>query len=118
MKFLVRVFFLGLLAVAAWLAWALLLPAGPSQQTFVLLRPGIGTRGIARSLKDAGIIRSVDAFLLLHAAHMRPLKAGEYEFDHPASAFEVYNRIAHGDIYFRVLTVPEGYNMFDIASAV
>jgi UPF0755 protein len=31
---------------------------------------------------------------------------------------EVYRRIASGDIYTHALTIPEGYNIFDIAQAV
>ena len=71
------------------------------------------------TLANAGIIRSQYAFLAWHYLHGRkPLKAGEYAFDHRATAREVYDRIAHGDIYFQTLVVPEGYNMFDIAAAI
>ena len=31
---------------------------------------------------------------------------------------QVYRRIARGDIYFHVVTIPEGYTMFDIAKAM
>jgi UPF0755 protein len=30
----------------------------------------------------------------------------------------VYDRLRRGDVYYRVVTVPEGYNLFDIATAV
>ena len=46
------------------------------------------------------------------------LRAGEYRFDHPASATEVYARIARGDVFTKTLTVPEGANIFDIAARV
>jgi UPF0755 protein len=46
------------------------------------------------------------------------LKAGEYLFDRRASIPQVYDRIARGDIYFHVVTIPEGYTMFDIAKAL
>ena len=46
------------------------------------------------------------------------MQAGEYAFDHPASALEVCGRIARGDIFYLELPVPEGWNMFDIGSAV
>ncbi len=48
----------------------------------------------------------------------RKLQAGEYKFDHPASAMEVFDRIARGDIFYYTLVVPEGRNMFDIAADV
>jgi UPF0755 protein len=46
------------------------------------------------------------------------LQAGEYRFNHAASPFEVYDRIAHGDIFYYELVVPEGKNIFDIAASV
>ncbi|ABF39562.1 aminodeoxychorismate lyase [Candidatus Koribacter versatilis Ellin345] len=107
------------LAVAGWLAWALYLPVAPSEPKFVLLRPGWTTRHIARELKDNGIIRSDKAFLFMHILRgERSLKAGEYKFDSPANALNVRDRLTRGDIYVRQVTVPEGYNMFDIAQAV
>ena len=30
----------------------------------------------------------------------------------------MYDRLRRGDVYYRVVTVPEGYNLFDIANAV
>ena len=47
----------------------------------------------------------------------RTLKAGEYRFARPASVLEVYDRIARGDIFYYLLTVREGENIFDIAAA-
>lgn len=65
------------------------------------------------------MIRSADAFRLWHWLHPKPsLKAGEYRFDHAASFPQVYERIAHGDIYFHMVTIPEGYTMFDVAKAM
>jgi UPF0755 protein len=118
-KFLFRLVAIALVLGAAWLAYGLLLPAGPTQQQLVQLKPGSSAHHIAAELAGAGIIRSQYAFLLWHYMHGRkPLKAGEYAFDHRAGMREVYDRIARGDIYFQTLTIPEGYNIFDIATAV
>jgi UPF0755 protein len=106
------------LTFAGWIAFCLFVPAGPSQQTLVDFKTGSSARRIATELKQAGVIRSRTAFLLLHLCKHASLKAGEYSFDHPARLSEVYGRIAHGDTYARVLVVPEGYNIFDIAAAV
>ena len=107
-----------LLAIAIWVGWAIYLPVSPSQKQSVLLRQGWSSRRIANELKNAGVIRSTAGFLIVHYIHLRPLKAGEYLFDKPANASVVYDRIARGDIYFHTVVVPEGFNMFDIASAV
>lgn len=107
-----------LVIFAGWIGFAFLVPAGPSQQTFVDFKTGSSVRSIASQLKEAGIIRSRSAFLFLHLYRHGSLKAGEYLFDHPDSLNDVYSRIARGDTYARVLVVPEGYNIFDIAAAV
>lgn len=118
MRFLLKLFVLVLLAALLWLGYGLLLPAGPSAERFVMLRSGSSARAIAHRLQNEGIIRSYPAFLLLHAVKQRSLKAGEYRFDHPANALEIYDRLARGDIVVHTVAVPEGYNMFDIAAAV
>ena len=94
-------------------------PVAPAGQTFVLLHPGYSTRRIATELQSAGVIRSADAFILWHYfRHKRSLKAGEYLFDKSANALEIHRRLAHGDVYFHTVVIPEGYNMFDIAQAI
>ncbi len=118
-----RAFFLILLLLvlgfAGWFTWAALLPVTPAQTTFVLLRPGWTARHIAHELQHDGIIRSADAFLLLHYAKgLGSLKAGEYKFENPANALEVRRRILRGDVYTLAVTVPEGYNIYDIATVV
>lgn len=108
-----------LLALAAWLAFGLVVPVSPGGQKFVMLRPGYSTRRIARELKSAGVIRSRNAFVLWHAFHRRPsLKAGEYSFERGANVITVHQRLARGDVYVHTVVIPEGFNMFDIAKAL
>ncbi len=107
------------LAIAGWFIWAALLPVTPAETTFVLLRPGWSTRHIAQTLQRQGVIRSSAAFLILqYAEGARTLKAGEYKFEEPASASDVWRRLVRGDVYARTVVVPEGYNIYDIAAAV
>ncbi len=116
MKFFFKLFLIVVIVVAALLAYAVLVPAGPREEKFVQLRPGSSARRIAAELKRAGMIRSQYAFLLWHYTHgHKALKAGEYAFDHPARLHEVYDRIARGDIYVHLVVIPEGYNIYDIA---
>ncbi len=107
-----------LLLIAAVAGFVLYVPYGPSAETFVDIPAGVGTDGIAKRLKAAGVIRSRYGFLAWRAAHAGTLRAGEYRFDHPARVGEVYDRIVRGDVYTRTLVIPEGYNIFDIAEAV
>ena len=106
-------------AIGAWLAWALWLPVRPQSQKFVLLRPGFSTWRIASELKTANVIHSANAFVLWHYIHRKhSLKAGEYLFDRSATAINVHDRAARGDIYVHTLVIPEGYTIFDIAQVV
>jgi len=86
---------------------------------YVELPRGTSTNGIAVELARNGIVGSRWEFWLARLANRgRALQAGEYAFDHPASAMEVVRRIARGDIFFFEFVVPEGKNMFDIGDAV
>lgn len=115
-KFLLALFLLLLLGGGA--AWLVCTPYGPDTETFVDLAPGSSVLQIGRNLEQAGIVRSQFAFDLLRICLRKKLKAGEYRFDHPAPAFEVYERIARGDVFTVALVVPEGANIFDIATRV
>jgi len=119
MRTLLKVVVVLMLAFAIWFGWAALWPVRPSQTTFVLLRPGWSTRHIARNLQQQRVIRSSAAFLMVQYAKGLPtLKAGEYKFDQPANALQVWHRLVEGDVYARTVVVPEGFNMYDIAQAV
>ena len=59
------------------------------------------------------------AFSLLSDWHFRKrLQAGEYLFDRPVDSREVFWKIAHGKIFVHVVTVPEGWTKYDIATEV
>lgn len=119
MRRFLKLLFLLVLIVAAWLAWALLLPVRPSEAKFVLLRPGWSTRRIANELQANGVVRSARALLLYHyVMKPRTLKAGEYKFEDSASALQVHDRLTRGDIYVHLVTIPEGFNMFEIGATI
>ncbi|MFN7925329.1 MAG: endolytic transglycosylase MltG [Bryobacteraceae bacterium] len=80
---------------------------------------GSGTRAIAQLLTQKGVLRDPWGFLVLRA--IRPsarLQAGEYEFREPSSAWEVFDRLARGDVHYYLVTIPEGSNLFDAARIV
>lgn len=105
--------------IGAGMAGALLyLPVSPPGETFVDLPSGTSARAMSVDLQRAGVLRSRYAFLLLRVWKGGRLKAGEYRFSEPANAVTVYTRIAKGDVYTRAVTIPEGFNLFDVARAV
>ncbi|HUI54968.1 MAG TPA: endolytic transglycosylase MltG [Bryobacteraceae bacterium] len=91
---------------------------GFSGVAYADLPRGTSSGEMGARLAKAGVIRSRFDFVLARLANRgRVLQAGEYRFDHPASAIDVFRRIARGDIYYEELVVPEGKNMFDIGAA-
>ena len=123
MKFLGTLLLLGLV-LAAVAAFFIYYPVGPAQGTpdssavFVDIAPGTSTHTIAAKLEQARVIRSRYAFELLRLVKGGRLVAGEYRFNHPAPATEVYSRLNRGDVYSIAITIPEGYNIFDIAQTI
>ncbi|HSE48838.1 MAG TPA: endolytic transglycosylase MltG [Terriglobales bacterium] len=116
MRTIAKLLLFALIVAAALVAYGLLVPTGPTSEQFLLLKPGSTARRIARDLKANGLIRSEYAFLAVHAWKAKSLKAGEYRFSHRANALEVYDRVARGDIVVHTVTIPEGYNIFDVAA--
>jgi UPF0755 protein len=105
-----------LLCAAGAVVWLVFTPYGPVTETFVNVAPGSSSLHIARQLESAGVVRSRFVFDLVRLWKRGTLRAGEYRFDHPATVTEVYSRIARGDVYTVMVTVPEGASIFDIAA--
>ena len=108
-----------LAAGAAYLFWELNRPyAAFDHETFIDFPKGTTTVGMAQRLADSGVVRHAWEFLVARALQpRRTLRAGEYRFAKAASVLEVYDRIRRGDIFYYLLTIREGENMFDIAAA-
>ena len=105
---------------AVWLESRLNQPyAKFSSPVFVDFARGTSTQQMAEILASQGVIEKPWLFLAARAFRRgASLQAGEYRFEKPASTLEVFGRIARGDIFYMEVLVPEGYNMFDIASLV
>jgi UPF0755 protein len=123
LKFLFRLFVFACLLTAAggsFVLYRLNQPYGAfAEPVFLDFPHGTSTSDMADTLAAKGVIQG--SWLLFAARVVRRgtnLQAGEYRFEKPASALDVYNRIARGDIYYMELLIPEGFNMFDIAAAV
>ncbi len=105
-------------AGAAWIDSQIVRPYSGHRpaQVFVDIPRGTSRWGIAGILRKNDIIRNRLAFALFSDWHFRKrLEAGEYLFDQPLDSRQVFWKIAHGQIFVHVVTVPEGWTMFDIA---
>lgn len=114
---LLTILLLTALLVTGFVCYRLYVPYGPQQETFVDIPPGMRTPEIAQALEDAGVIRSRRAFEIVRLVKGGRLKAGEYRFDHPDTLLNLYARLVKGDVFTLTLSVPDGYNIYDIAQA-
>jgi UPF0755 protein len=111
----------GFAVAGGWVWVSLFVPyqnfAAPG--VYVDIPHGASRRTIAGLLASQGVVRNRWVFEALTRRRSRStLQAGEYFFDHPVTAFEVFDTLAEGRVYVRELVIPEGYSMFDIADLV
>src|ERR1041385_1024437 len=105
-------------AAAAWVWYGIAqsYQGFASDGVFVDVPHGASSRTVARLLKQNGVIRSSFGFELYARRHpKRRLQAGEYFFNHPVSAHDVFWQIADGHVFQQPFTVREGETIFDIA---
>jgi UPF0755 protein len=88
-----------------------------SDEQFVDIPPGLGTRAIGARLVAAGIVRDSLTFraALWRSGRNTRLKAGEYRFAEPISPLAVIDRLNRGDVFVVRITFPEGLNVFEMA---
>jgi UPF0755 protein len=90
---------------------------GFGAEAFVEIGRGMSSKDIARELAARGVVRSQWAFLAVRAVHPRAtLQAGEYRFGSDQTPWQVFEKIHRGEVFYEDFTVPEGSNMFDIAT--
>ena len=92
---------------------------GPRAPVLVDIPPRTSSITIAGLLEDAGAIRSRYTFLILHYIHRKEtIKAGTYSFDKPLTPQQVLRELISGDVAKQEITIPEGFNRFDIAALI
>jgi len=112
-------------AVLAWLlflalqGWWLLVPA-PALQAgpqVVEIPPHLGVLGVARTLEQAGVIRSPLGFALLGALRgsARSLKAGEYEIPRNATTLLILSLLEEGKVKKHMVLFREGGTVHELA---
>jgi UPF0755 protein len=109
----------GMGALAGWLDSQLSRPyrGHRPERIFVDIPHGTSRWGVAGILRSNDAIRNRFAFFVFSEWHFRkPLMAGEYLIDRSMTSHELFWKIARGDIFVHIVTVPEGWTSFDIAS--
>ena len=102
----------------------LTLPAAPKNAQIspqiVYIPPGTPFNQISRLLHQKGIIKSPFGFTLeaWRLGLMDKLKAGEYELDPRWPPKEILKLLSEGRIITYLITIPEGYNLEEIADLI
>lgn len=90
----------------------------PSQ--IIKIQAGDGLSAIAKRLREAGLITEPFKYKLMAQlrGEAQHLKAGEYQLAASMTPLEILDKIVRGDVRLIKLTVPEGYNLRQIAVLV
>lgn len=85
-------------------------------QTIVEIKKGDNVKKISSLLNQKGLIGDPWAFNLLAKIKrvVYKLKAGEYKLSSAMSPSEILIKIARGQVIQHQITIPEGYNIFEI----
>jgi UPF0755 protein len=94
--------------------------ANGATQTVVLIKPGMGLKGIAETLHTAGVVPNPDIFLIgLRVRHTSDkLKAGEYAIPSRASLHDIMDILVAGKSIAHKITAAEGLTSDMIAKLI
>lgn len=92
------------------------------KDTIIIVEEGQSAYQIATELKEKGVVRSRIMLnnLIVLIGGERSVVSGEYLFQDSLNAFDVAKRITKGEYGFipRKITIPEGYNIYEIADVM
>ncbi|MFW6366912.1 MAG: endolytic transglycosylase MltG [Spirochaetota bacterium] len=92
---------------------------GTSRDFYYTVHSGETLRSVATSLYAEGLIRNADFFVLLsRISQNRSVRTGRYRIPSGASSTRIYDILSSGRIETVRVTVPEGYNIYQIAPAL
>ncbi len=101
-------------ATLAMIAWLNAPPAGMEDTLFTVSR-GDTVRVIARNLKKGGLVKSRRFFLITsRPLWARYVRAGRYRIPGGMTTLGIIHRLFRGEIVTRRITIPEGFNLFQI----
>ncbi len=113
--------FVAILALAGlvWVSRELYRPyRGYAGNLVLAIQPGTQAPVLAKLLVSRGVLAHHLPFLVVYGLgrpRHRTIKSGEYLFDRPLRPVDVYQKLVQGDIYTRLVVIPEGSDRFDMA---
>jgi UPF0755 protein len=86
------------------------------QQEIMHLSPGENVHAVAKRLKELNLIESERFFVgLATMLNTTSIKPGKYRIDAGLSSFAILKKFVSGDIMKARITIPEGFNLYQIA---
>ena len=108
-----------LLSSSLWVAKELYSPyRGHSGRLVLAVQPGASAPAVAASLVRHGVLAYRLPFLFRYwiGRHRHEtIKFGEYRFDRPLTASQVYQKLIRGEVYLHTVVIPEGSDRLDMA---
>lgn len=90
-------------------------PEQSSTTTFTVNK-GESLRKVAYNLKEAGIIKNSDFFVALsYLLKKKSVLSGTYTIHSGSTSREVLTKLSRGEIETVTVTIPEGFNIYDIS---
>lgn len=95
-------------------------PSWERHHRVVTIPAGTSFHDIARLLEDNGIVRDHNSFYLLARLEdaIPRVKAGEYEVHTGMPPRQVLSKLVRGDVIKYPITIPEGFNIFQIGEVL
>ena len=91
--------------------------AHKATEKIITIPPKSSTNAILTKLQQEGVISNVTAvsWWLRTFGRGKVLKTGDYQFDSPITPLQVLDKLVRADVATRKITIPEGYNQWEIA---
>lgn len=100
-----------------WILGLIYLPTSNSKSDkFIMITPRTSTRKIANVLQEYGLIKNKTIFYIIAKLKGKNLQAGEYKLNPQMNMLEILNKIINGEVYAHRITIPEGFNIYQIAN--
>lgn len=103
--------------LVVWIRASATKPVEHDAEQIITIEHGTTLNGVIARLSEAGIVRyptALKIYLKLTGSGATP-KAGDYKFDSPISPLQAIEKIERGEVFRQYVTIPEGFNRFDIA---
>jgi len=116
--------FLGICTIGALylhlMSWADRPVGSAAEEKLFTVPPGWGLKKTADALRQEGLVSNALRFTILTRLDGKDklLKAGEYFFSTTMTPREILGQMVEGRVHLYRLTIPEGYNLVQIAAAV